>query len=384
LYSCSKCNGNLRIEYDYQKIGKNVDRKFFENSKVNSIWRYERLLPVKPEPKISTVGCTPFLKAESLSSILGLKTLYIKDDTRNPSLSLKDRASIIALKHAIESKAKVVVGASTGNAGSSTACLAAALKVKTVIFVPESAPAAKIAQLQVFGSNLICVNGTYDDAFEMSLKATEKFGWYNRNTGFNPYTREGKKTVSFEICENLNWKVPDVVAVPVGDGNIISGVWKGFQEFLEIGLIDKLPRLLAVQAAKSNAIKLSFDSKNKIKPVSGETVADSISVSIPRDGVAAVNAISESNGAAVSVEDSEILDSIAVIAKHTGIFVEPAAAASYAGVRKAIDEKIITSSDSVVMIFTGNGLKDIESVKKIVKSPIMIENEATELDKIKI
>ncbi|MDD5629100.1 MAG: pyridoxal-phosphate dependent enzyme, partial [Elusimicrobia bacterium] len=256
------------------------------------------------------------------------------------------------------------------------------LGLKTIIFVPEKAPVAKIAQLLVFGATVIAVKGTYDQAFDLCLKATEAFGWYNRNTGHNPFTREGKKTCSFEIVEQLGWKCPDKVFVPVGDGNIISGIWKGFKDFHALGLIDRLPQLVAVQAAGSDAVKRAFESDGVIRPVSGDTLADSISVSLPRDGEAAVKALKESQGFALSVTDDEILAALRDTARRESVFGEPAGVTSVAGLRKAAAQGLVKRGEKVVALVTGNGLKDVASAMKAVAKPFLVAPDARELKKL--
>ena len=384
-YTCTACGGNLQVVYDYEKIKTRLTKEAFRANDDRSIWRYKELLPVsdlKFAPPVQ-IGWTPLYNAGKMAKQLGIRNVYIKDDGRNPSASFKDRAGAIAVAHAREIGETVITTASTGNAASSLSCLTASIGMKTVIFVPKTAPAAKIAQLLVFGAEVIMVNGTYDDAFDLCLKASAEYGWYNRSTGINPYTREGKKTCAFEICEQLGWNVPDKVFVSVGDGNIISGLWKGFTDFYKIGLIDRLPKLVAVQAEHSNAVKLAVDKGNdEIAAVSGETVADSISVSIPRDGMAAARAVLESKGFAVSVADSEILAGIPKVARGAGVFAEPAAAAAYAGLEKAVKEGKVSPEDSVAVVITGNGLKDVNSAMKAVGKPHLINPNMEELKKL--
>ncbi len=382
-YTCSGCGANVQVEYDYKTAAKKLSFKKLAQNPERGIGRYLELLPVeRPEslPPLQ-IGWTPLYHSQKLADLAGIKAAYVKDDGRNPSCSFKDRAGAVALARATETGEKIITAASTGNAASSMACLAASLGVKTIIFVPKTAPAAKITQLLVFGATVITVDGTYDDAFNLCVEASKEYGWYNRNTGYNPYTREGKKTVSFELCEQLGG-APDVVFVPVGDGNIISGVWKGFIEFHKLGIIDKLPRLAAVQAEGSAAIKNAFDNGSEIEPVSGNTVADSISVSLPRDGHIAVKALKESGGFAVSVPDEDILKSIPALARTAGVFAEPAAAASYAGFVKAAAEGRLKSSDIAVLLITGNGLKDINSAMKSVGAPYLLKPELQELKKL--
>lgn len=383
-YNCTSCGGNLQVLYDYNLIKKRLNYDVLKDNPERSIWRYLDILPVtsiKNVPPVQ-VGWTPLYRAEKLGAEVGVQNLYIKDDGRNPSASFKDRASAVVVARALEIKEKVITTASTGNAAASLACLTGSLDMKTVIFVPETAPSAKVAQLLVYGATVIMVKGTYDDAFDLCLKATAEYGWYNRSTGINPFTREGKKTCAFEICEQMNWETPDKVFVSVGDGNIISGIWKGFVEFHRLGIIERLPQLVAVQAENSDAITRSFETGTEIQPVSGATIADSISVSVPRDGLAAVMAIKDSGGFAVRVTDAEILEAIPLIARGSNVFAEPAAAATYAGLRKAVKEGKVKENESVVLLISGNGLKDIQSAMKSVGKPYIINPDIVELKKL--
>jgi threonine synthase len=382
VYTCPSCDGNLLVEYDYDGIRATWSRSDLASDPDQSMWRYAPLYPVAGRIESPPVGWTPLFRAPRLGAELGLANLYVKDDGRNPSASFKDRASAVALVRAREIGADLVTGASTGNAASSTAVLAAALGIRTRIFIPHTAPRAKVAQLLAFGAEVLAVEGTYDDAFDLCLAATAQFGWYNRNTGYNPFTREGKKSVSFEICEQMDWTVPDLVVVPVGDGNIISGVWKGFEEFQRIGFIDRLPRLLAVQADGSDAVVAALDGDGTIRPVSGETVADSIAVCRPRDGEAAVKAVRASNGWGVRVSDDQILRAIPELARGAAVFAEPAAAASYAGLKKAVESDQVDPAWSIVLLVTGNGLKDIASVMKVAGEPRLIPPDAGVLSEI--
>ncbi len=383
-YTCASCGGNLQVFYDYNLIKKRLNYEVLKDNHDLSMWRYMEILPLAGFRMIPPVqvGWTPLYKAERLGNSVGVPNLYIKDDGRNPSASFKDRASAVVIARARELKEKVITTASTGNAASSLACLTGSLDMKAVIFVPETAPAPKVAQLLVFGAEVIMVKGTYDDAFDLCLKAAAEYGWYNRSTGINPFTREGKKTCAFEICEQMKWETPDKVFVSVGDGNIISGMWKGFVEFHRLGIIEKLPQLIAVQAEKSDAVKRAFESGTEIQPVSGVTIADSISVSVPRDGMSAVMAIRDSGGFAVSVTDTEILTAIPEIARGSNVFAEPAAAATFAGLKKAVKEGKIKDSESVVLLISGNGLKDVQSAVKACGQPYHINPDMDELKKL--
>lgn len=371
---CLHCDGNLSVDYDFRLLRKTLSREAFARDGDLSLWRYAPLLPLHPSGRrpFARPGWTPLLKAERLGRALGLSDLHLKDDGRNPSASFKDRASAVVVADALQKGISLVAGASTGNAASSLACMAAGTGVKPLVFVPEAAPPAKIAQLLLYGADVLTVRGGYDQAFDLCLDACEEFGWYNRNTGFNPFTREGKKTCSFEIVEQLGWRVPDFVVVPVGDGNILSGIWKGFLDFKAAGLIDSLPRLIAVQAKGSAAIARAFNSGKPIRPVRANTLADSISVNKPRDGDMARRALRQSRGYAVVVSDDEILDAMRLSARTEGVFAEPAAAAAVAGLRRAAADGIVRPRKRVVAVITGNGLKDVAGAMRAAGRPIPV------------
>ncbi len=380
LYNCPECKENLDVLYDYGRIKKIFNKFYLAKNTDYSIWRYLPILPVD-EKFVSSlklkIGWTPLYEAKSLGN-----NLYLKDDGRNPSCSFKDRESAVPLMIALKEGHEVICCASTGNAGSSMSCLAANAQIRAVIFVPENAPRAKMAQISIFGAKIIKVKGNYDDAYDLCLEASEKYKWYNRSTGYNPYTREGMKTGSYEVWEQLGFSVPDKIFVPVGDGNIISGIGKGFRDLKMLGLIDKLPQLIAVQSELSNAIATAIKTGQKIKPVKATTVADSINVDMPRDGLAAVKAVTESGGEAVEVSDGEILSAIKIIAQKAGVFTEPAAAASYAGYKKLYDAGRIKDNEKVVCLITGSGLKDIDSAMKVLDESISIEPRIELLEKI--
>lgn len=388
-YICPSCGGNLEVIYSYERLKLEVGRERMVAAGRPDIFRYANLLPVTRVDLASPlrVGMTPLYHADRLGASVGLKHLYLKDDGLNPSASFKDRAGAVALVRARETNARVVAGASTGNAGSSMACLAASVGMPCVIFVPEKAPPAKIAQLLIFGAKVLAVRGTYDDAFDLCLKVCERRGWFNRNTGCNPFTREGKKTCSFEICEQLGWQAPDRVVVSAGDGNIISGIWKGMRELHAVGMIDRLPKIDCAQSEASAAIaravrKLETGnskrgpqdwSRVEIETVKATTVADSISVDMPRDGLAAVRAVVESGGEAVTVPDGEILAAIPELARQAGVFAEPAAACAWACLKKMALKKLIRPDERVVCLITGSGLKDVAAARLVAGEPVVID-----------
>lgn len=374
--------GVTDVVYDYRLIESSFSKSDLENTKDFTIWRYKPLLPVLPNAEVPplNVGWTPLYPVDRLADKLGLEKLWIKDDGRQPTGSFKDRASAVAIVKAREKQSDIITTASTGNAAAALSGLCAAIDQPNVIFVPQSAPQAKITQLLVFGSKVVLVKGTYDDAYELCMIAADKNNWYNRNTGFNPYMTEGKKTVSFEICEQLNWHVPDRIFVSVGDGCIIGGVHKGLKDLLALGWIDKMPRIMGVQAEGSDYLHQAWKNDEDLlkKPaINADTVADSISAGLPRDRFKALAAIKESGGEFITVSDDGILSAIPELAKSCGVFGEPAGAAAYAGLCKALKTERLPKKESVVVINTGSGLKDINSAlsatQKAGIEPITIE-----------
>ncbi len=368
-YVCPADGGNLDVVLDYDAIAASVSVADIQAAKETSMWRYLPLLPVG-EPgfeytPLHSVGWTPVYAPETLRQATGLNQLWVKDESGNPSASFKDRASALLVVRAREIGADVIVTASTGNAGAALAGMAAATGQSATIFAPKTAPPAKIAQLLIFGARVLLVDGTYDDAFDLSIEATKAFGWYCRNTGYNPFTAEGKKTAAFEIWEQvlLAQKLdrPLCVFVSVGDGNIISGLHKGFKDLQALGWLEHMPRIFGVQSEGSAAIANAYQAgTEQIEPVSATTLADSISVDLPRDGLRALRAATQTDGAYVVVPDAEIIAAIAKLGK-VGIFAEPAGSTAYAGVLKALDEGMIGPNDPVLALVTGSGLKDVKA-----------------------
>ncbi|MFH1852467.1 MAG: threonine synthase [Candidatus Neomarinimicrobiota bacterium] len=373
-YTCGSCGANLDAVYNYDVIGRHWDRPRLAGTRDRSLWRYAPLLPViEPLAGCSIqVGGTPLVAVPRLADEIGITNLWIKDDTRNPSGSLKDRASEVGLCHAAEAGLETLVTASTGNAAASLAALAAYHGRQAVILAPADAPPAKLTQILQYGATLCPVDGSYDDAFDLATVVAGHFGWYLRSTGINPVMSEGKKTVALEIAEQLDWQVPDFIFVPVGDGCIIGGVFKGFFDLLQLGWIDRLPRIVAVQAEGSAAIVRALEANSEIVAVAANTVADSIAVDLPRDGLKALRAVRESDGFGIVVSDEAILQAQKKLAETTGIFVEPAAAAAFAGLLRAREGDLIKSGESAVVLATGSGLKDIAAAQRILSIPAAI------------
>lgn len=391
-YVCPKHGdeGILDVIHDYDAIAQQIDPEALLGTPIRSMWRYLPLLPMNQEMTqemiegtvVATVGGTPLYPAQRLATELGLQSLWVKDESRQPTASLKDRASAIALVKAREQGFDVITTASTGNAAAALSGLCAAIDQPNVIFVPQSAPEAKIAQLMAYGSRVLLVAGTYDQAFELCLEVARAFGWYNRNTAYNPYMSEGKKTVIYEVCEqlspagsaecNLSWVAPDAVFVPVGDGCIIGGVHKGLRDLLALGWIDRMPRIFGVQAEGSAPLVAAWRNQLdplEMEPVEAHSVADSIVAGLPRDRIKALRAVRDTDGAYVSVKDSDILDAIPALAQGCGVFAEPAAAAAYAGLVKALDKGMVAHDERIVVLSTGSGLKDVSSVMRAVHEP---------------
>jgi threonine synthase len=417
-YTCPLDGSNLDAVYDYAAIARDVDPSQIVNNPDRSAWHYAPLLPCSlaplllgshapqhPSTPLSTFGWSPLYRAARLEQALRVHTIWLKDDARLPSSSFKDRASSMVIARALEIGATTICAASTGNAASSLATLCAGTGIRTVIFVPQSTPEGKLAQILIHGARVYAVRGSYDDAFELAVQASQAFGWYSRNTGYNPYTREGKKTAAFEICEQLSWRAeehgsmgagergsrfspphprslapslrsafraPDVVVVPVGDGNIISGLHKGFKDLQALGWIDHLPHFVGVTATLAPSLYRAWHSGTEhIDTVPSATIASGISVDLPRDGIMALRAVRETGGVFVEATDQEMLDAMSVLAREAAVFTEPASAAAYVGLLKARQIGAIGSDDEIVLQLTGSGLKDVKSALAAVGDQVI-------------
>lgn len=364
-------DGTLDVRYDYEAIASRFTKDDLAANLDRTMWRYRPLLPIEdasPVPPL-TVGGTPMYDAPRLAEAHGVARVWVKDEGRQPTASLKDRASAMAVVKADERGAEVVTTASTGNAAAALSGICASVGRPNVIFVPATAPEAKVAQLLAFGSTVALVDGTYDQAFDLCLEAAQTYGWFNRNTGFNPFMTEGKKTVGLEILEDLAWSPPDAIFVSVGDGSIIGGVHKAMKDALGLGWIDRVPRIFGIQSSGSDYLVQAFETGEDVvtkPPISASTIADSISADLPRDRVKAMAAVTETGGAYLRVSDEHILDAIPALARGSGVFAEPAAAAAYAGFVSAVDRDLVGARDEVVLIATGSGLKDVPSAMRAV------------------
>jgi threonine synthase len=314
------------------------------------------------------VGNTPLWEPRLLREELGLEGLFLKDDTANPTGSLKDRASYLVAAFALQHGLEDIIVASTGNAGSSMAGVAAAAGLNVRLYLPASAPPAKIVQAMQYGANVIKVEGSYDDAFDQSLAYVTEHGGLSRNTAHNPLTVEGKKTVSLEIFRQLRASMPDVVYVPTGDGVIISGVFKGFEDLLTLGIADKMPEVVCVQAEGSAALTRALEAGKFKTPQPAHTIADSISVDVPRGGLYALGRLQKHSGRCVTVSDEAIVSAQRRLSSSSGLFAEPAASAAFAGLLADLEAgRGPGKKDRAVVLLTGNGLKDIATAMKGVE-----------------
>ncbi len=371
-YLCPNCGsaeknnpltGILQIEYDYSTIKKELSRDTFLNFEAGKPWLYPQLWPINFAHVNNSILEKLIIPKDNLLHYLKEdENFWILDETRNPTLSYKDRASILVALKAMELGITEIAAASTGNAGSSLAGICARLGLQSYIYVPQNIPEAKRIQIESYGANLVVVDGDYDLAFDKCLEDSKLNNWYNRNTAYNPLTIEGKKSAAFDIFIQTEGNLPDIIFIPVGDGVIISGIYKGFRELLKLGWINKIPELIAVQSEKSDAVVRS-KKNNHFEYKQATTIADSISAGAPRNLHLAIEAIKNSGGDAISVSDENILASQKKFIKNTGVLCEPSSAATYAGYLQLLSKRALANK-SVLLLITGNGLKDIESLKK--------------------
>lgn len=383
--TCPHCGekGILDILYDYDEIARDLTRESLAACRDNSMWRYRALMPVADSVDVSRflrIGWTPLYESLSLGRELGVKALYIKDDGLNPTASLKDRASGVAVAKAIELGYDTIACSSTGNAASSCAGSAARMGLKAVIFVPERAPEGKVAQLMIFGARVVSVHGDYKATFDLSKAAIEKYGWYNRNAGINPVMTEGKKTVALEIAEQLGWSVTDWVACSVGDGCTIGGVYNGFYDLYRLGLIERIPKILGVQSTGCCPFVDAARENRPLRPTAENTLADSIAVGVPRNPVKALRAVRESGGAWIAVSDERILDAMRALGRTEGVFGEPAGVTATAGVIQAVADGLIRPDETVTAISTGSGLKDVKNALRAAGKPRLCEPDLAALE----
>jgi threonine synthase len=375
--TCTACNDPfaiLDVEYDLEKVAKSLTPEALEHRPLTH-WRYHELLPIEPDEAAFgwPVGWTPIVETPRLAEWAGAGRLRLKDDGRNPTGSFKDRASSVGVLHALRAKAERIACASTGNAASSLAGYAAMAGLPATIFVPQQAPEPKIAQLLIYGADVRRVRGSYVQAYALCSAECAAHGWYNRNCAINPYLIEGKKTCGLEIAEQTAGREPDWVVVSVGDGCTIAGIAKGLHHMWELGFIATVPRVLGVQAVGMDPVAQAFETGELPPSFEGKTLADSIDVPVPRNWRKAVAGVKAANGAFVRVTDEEITGAMKATGSLAGIFAEPAAAASVAGVKRAVADGVIDKHADVLAVITGNGLKDIKTAMTVASEPTDVE-----------
>ena len=376
VYCCDRCGERLDVIYDYEAMKEKILRDQFANRVSCSTLRYAEFLPVFDYRKVVSLGegGTPLVKCDRLGRELGLDNFYAKDESRNPTGVFKDRATVLAVNKALEFDRKIVAVASTGNAAASLSAYTAKANLDCKVFVPESTPLAKVSQSIAYGAKIVQVKGNYDQTYDLAVQACEVFNWYNCNPAWNPFRTEGKKTISYEICEQSEWLAPDWVVVPVGNGCNLAGIWKGFKEFYDIGFVSQKPRILGIQPTGSSPFVTAFnEKKDHFESVTPKTIAGALAIGKPKNFVKAIRSLNESKGLADSVTDDEILEAQSLLARTEGIFGEPGGVAGVAGLVKAVRAGVIDAHDRVCLVITGNGLKDPEAPLKRASKTILID-----------
>lgn len=379
---CEECFGPLEVEYDFEKVKEKVSRKKIEGGP-KSLWRYKELLPVGEKIVDLKAGFTPLHKAENLAEKLGMKELYVKNDSVNPTFSFKDRVVSVAVSKAIEFGFDTVGCASTGNLANSVAAYAAKAKLKCYIFIPADLNIGKILPTLAYGPNLISVEGNYDDVNRLCTEVAGYYNWAFVNINLRPYYSEGSKTLGYEVAEQLGWEAPERVVVPVGSGSLLTKIWKGYHELLELGLIDEVKtKLTAAQATGCSPVVTAFRSGAEIKPVKPKTIEKSLAIGNPADGYYALKALKESGGTAGSVSDEEIIEGIKLLARTEGIFTETAGGVVVGVLKKLVEAGEIEKDEKTVVYITGNGLKTQDVLINSVSMPVKIKPDLKEFEKI--
>jgi threonine synthase len=372
VYTCQKCDGLLEIVYDWSELS--ISRNDFEGVPP-SVWKYKALLPVERDPVSINEGGTALYRCDRLAQKIGIENLYVKHEGLNPTGSFKDRGMTVGVSKALELGMKTLACASTGNTSASLAIYGAKANLPVVVMLPAGKVAmGKVAQAIMHGAKVLSIRGNFDDALKLVRQLCDHEGFYLLNS-VNPYRLEGQKTIAFEVVDQLGWEVPDKLVLPVGNAGNISAIYKGFREFKELGLTDRVPQMIGIQAEGSCPIVNAFKKGQKdIIPVSSpETVATAIRIGDPVNAVKALEAIYKSGGLAESVSDDEIIAAQKDLARLEGIGVEPASASSIAGLKKLVDMGLIKSDEIVVCITTGHLLKDPEEVLQMCESPIEVD-----------
>jgi len=385
FHVCELCFGPLEVVYDYGVIKKGISRRDIEK-RPKTMWRYKELLPIESEPQVGkNVGFTPLIRAERLGKVLGVSNLYIKNDAVNyPTLSFKDRVVSVAISKAIEFGFKIVSCASTGNLANSVAALAAEGGLESYIFIPHDLEQGKILSTLIYGAKLIGIKGSYDEVNRLCSEIAENYRWAFVNINIRPFYSEGSKTFGFEIVEQMGWKPPQHIIVPMAGGSLITKIWKGLKEFEKIGLIDEVStKIHGAQASGSNPIVSAYkEGIDWIKPQRPKTIAKSLAIGNPADGFYALKTIRESGGSAEDVSDEEIVEAMKLLARTEGIFTETAGGVTVGVTKKLIEQGIIPKDETILIAITGNGLKTQEAVQNNVGEPLIIEPKFSDFEKI--
>lgn len=375
LHVCEFCFGPLEVDYDYDYLRTIVSREKIESGQPN-LWRYVDLLPVEGETLVdSGTGFTPLLKAERLGQRLGLKNLFIKNDTANPTWSFKDRVVSVAITKALEFGFDTVACASTGNLGNSVSAHAARTGLKCFIFIPADLELGKIVGSLIYNPTLVAVKGNYDEVNRLCAEIASTMGWGFVNINLRPYYAEGSKTLGFETVEQLGWQAPDHIVVPMASGSLLTKVWKALKELHRLGLIDELKtKVHGAQPEGCSPIVTAFkENAEFVRPVKPNTIVKSLAIGNPADGIYALQAMRESGGVAESATDDEVIEGIKLLAETEGIFTETAGGVTIAVLKKLVEQGTIGSDDTVVALITGCGLKTQEVLTDKIAQPIVIE-----------
>ncbi len=385
LWVCDRCLGPLEVAFDYDVIAKTISRAAIE-ARPRNLWRYRELLPIDGEPRTGLhTGFTPLVRADRLAARLGVKELYVKDDSVNhPTCSYKDRVVSIAATRAVELGFSVFACASTGNLAGSVASHAARLGLDCSVFIPDDLEAGKVAGASVYRPRIIAVRGNYDDVNRLCTQVADQYGWGFANINLRAYYAEGAKTYGFEIAEQLGWRFPRHVVSPVAGGTLLPRILKGFDEFRRVGLVGgELPAIYAAQAAGCAPVVRALDAGLEFpEPVKPKTIAKSIAIGNPADGFQVVRAVRATGGAGAAVPDAEIVSAIHLLAETEGIFTEPAGGVTVACTRKLIERGAINRDESIVICVTGNGYKTADVMNGRGVEPIRIGRSLAEFEAI--
>jgi len=385
LHVCENCFGPLEIHYDYESIKNSISREKIA-AREHNLWRYRELLPIDGEPRVGLYsGFTPLVRAHRLGGALGVKELYVKDDSVNhPTFSYKDRVVSVAISKAIEFGFDTVSCASTGNLANSVAAHAAKAGLDCYVFIPDGLEQGKIIGSAIYGPKTVAIKGNYDDVNRLCTEIGDKYGWAFVNVNLRPYYSEGAKTHGFEVAEQLGWKLPQHIVVASAGGTILPKLAKGFKELIKVGLVEESGcKIYSAQAAGcAPIINALHKGTDLVTPVNPNTIASSIAIGNPADGYYVIQAVRESGGWGESVTDEEILEGIKLLARTEGIFTEPAGGTEVAVAKKLIEMGRIPRDESIVISITGNGYKTLETVAQSVERPYTIDATLQNFDEL--